>query len=131
MVYDEGFEVAIDKQRVCFLFSSTVVVVTFLSCCNFSFFLQIVDSVLTMCMFRQFFAFFAYTPKSSASLSNIKVENYNSFCSQTLVGHYHDIADKPQNWGCYRAQKVGVKPFVLPGWCIHLLGLVIIWSTST
>ena len=29
MVYDEGFEVAIDKQRVCFLFSSTVAVVTF------------------------------------------------------------------------------------------------------
>jgi cathepsin C len=46
----------------------------------------------------EFFAFHAYKPKKGTVLSNLKPENYISFCDKTLVGWYH----KGAKYGCWR-----------------------------
>lgn len=50
----------------------------------------------------EFFAFHAYKPKKGTQLSNIKPENYISYCHRTLVGWYR-VGDK---WGCWRGKQV-------------------------
>eukprot|EP00933_Yihiella_yeosuensis_P044601 TRINITY_DN39869_c0_g1_i1.p2 TRINITY_DN39869_c0_g1~~TRINITY_DN39869_c0_g1_i1.p2 ORF type:complete len:560 (+),score=88.44 TRINITY_DN39869_c0_g1_i1:28-1707(+) len=50
-----------------------------------------------------FFAFHAYKPKKGfTTLSNIKPENYISFCHKTLIGWYN----KNGKFGCWRGQQV-------------------------
>lgn len=51
-----------------------------------------------------FFAFNAYKPKAGFTmLSNIKPENYISFCHKTLIGWYNQGLNK---FGCWRGRQV-------------------------
>ncbi len=49
----------------------------------------------------EFFAFNAYKPKPGTLLTNIKPENYISFCDRTLVGWYR----KGDKFGCWRGEQ--------------------------
>jgi hypothetical protein len=60
----------------------------------------------------QFFAFFAYEPKSKASLQSSKVRYYKSHCEKTMVGWFHQ--DDNTKWGCFQAQKKGQLPWSPP-----------------
>ncbi len=50
----------------------------------------------------EFFAFNSYKPKKGTELSNIKPENYISYCHKTFVGWYHDN----RKFGCWRGKQI-------------------------
>lgn len=61
---------------------------------------------------NQFFAFFAYEPKSVANLASTKNHDYISHCGQTMVGWFHQHDNT--KWGCFQAQKPGQSPWSPP-----------------
>jgi len=51
-----------------------------------------------------YFAFSKYKPKKSTSLTSQEVNDYISYCSETMVGWFHD--DLRKHWGCWRGHQV-------------------------
>jgi len=54
-----------------------------------------------------YFAFNRYEPKPATSLSSQEVSDYISYCTETMVGWYHD--EDRSHWGCWRGHQVEAK----------------------
>lgn len=52
---------------------------------------------------RVFFAFFRYDPKVQGSYESTEVDDYNSICTETMVGWFHN--DDKTGWGCYQGHR--------------------------
>ena len=62
---------------------------------------SLINYTSTSCV--QYFTFFRYEPKVSTPNSE-KVEDFTSYCHETVSGWYHDIQN--EKWGCFVAAKL-------------------------
>lgn len=56
---------------------------------------------------RVFFAFFRYEPKTKGSFDSSEVSDYDSICTETMPGWFHN--DDKSGWGCYSGRRTDIR----------------------